>query len=134
VRKSRPDDEVLEFTLGLLHLRFNNLEEARARFKSSVKSRPTNVEAWYNLSVVELRLGNKPASEEAHKRFQALTDAHTTISNLEKMVAATPKDPAKRVALADAYAHVGNRLGTYWQLNIAHRLAPGDAKIDASFT
>ncbi len=124
--KNVPDSSSLEFTLGLLHLRFNNIEVARERFKRSVAVRPADAEAWYNLSVAELRLGNKAASEEARKRYQRLSDIRTEMSNLEKSVSSTPSDALLRLRLAKAYERAGNPLGAYWQANTSARLSPND--------
>jgi Flp pilus assembly protein TadD len=129
--RSRPNDETLMFTLGLLHLRFNALEAARTQFQHCVVIRPTDAEAWYNLSVVELRLGNNAASEAARKRFQKVSDMRTETAILEKKVGARPSDPDLRLALSQSYERAGNLLGAYWQANTAARIAPNSSKAAA---
>jgi len=126
VIKRLPDNANLELTLGLLHLRFNNIELARERFKHCVALRPSDAEAWYNLSVAELRLGNDAASGEARKSYQKLSDLRNEMSNLEKRVGAYPSDHVLRSKLAKVYERSGNPLGAYWQGYTAARLAPNN--------
>jgi len=123
-RKSRPGDDNLLLTAGLLHLRFNDVSKAKERLEESVRIAPKNASAWYNLSVVEQRQGNTSGYEAARKRFQKLTDIHTNTVNLEKSVASKPRDAELRLQLSKAYKHAGNLTGAYWQLTIAKRLAP----------
>ena len=121
-----PNISGLEFTLGLLHLRFNNVSEARNRFSSYLKTHPKDAEAWYNLSVAEMRLGNNAAFEAARKKHQQIADLRTQVSDSEKRVGSRASDPELRIQLARAYEHVGNWLGAYWQSNTAARLVPAN--------
>jgi tetratricopeptide (TPR) repeat protein len=131
-REVRPDDDNMLLTEGLLHLRFNALDEARKSLKQSVRIAPKNASAWYNLSVVEQRQGNDAAYESARSRFQTLTDIHTNTVNMEKSVSASPRNPDLRLKLSSAYRQGGNMTGSYWQLKIASELKPEDAGIRKS--
>ncbi|MEP6755660.1 MAG: tetratricopeptide repeat protein [Chthonomonadales bacterium] len=122
VALDRPEDEGIHFTLGGLHLRFGNVEEARKQMELCVTLSPKHAEGWYNLAMAERRAGNNSASDKAMKVFQKLSDDHNRIIGAEKKVSAAPRDASFRAQLAEAYLNSENYVGAYWQYWTAAKL------------
>jgi len=114
----------LIYTLALLHVRFNALDDAKARLLESLKNEPDNAEAWYNLGLVEKRLGNDEVAASATRKFQELSKVHDAQVVAEKKVAADLDNIDHRVALSRAYLRGGNTVGAYWQLRVALQIKP----------
>jgi tetratricopeptide (TPR) repeat protein len=125
----QPNNEYLAFTLGQLHLRFNNLEPARIQLIRSTKLRPGYTEAWYNLARVEQRLGDDAASKRANAEFERLSALHDNTVIAEKRVAANSKDSHARIELARRYTAAGNIVGAYWQYMTAIKLQPDNKDV-----
>ena len=131
--KEQPNNENLSFTLGQLHLRFNNLEEARIHLIRSTKLRPAYAEAWYNLARVEERLGDATASKRANDEFQRLSSLHDNAVIAEKRVAANVKDSKARIELARRYHDAGNLIGAYWQYLTAMKMEPDNKALRTEY-
>lgn len=63
----KPDDPEAYYNLGTLHLRRNNLKEARQYLEQTLKLRPNYPEAWNNLGMIA---GQQGQAEEAIRDFQ----------------------------------------------------------------
>ena len=119
-------NDTLALNLGQLHLRFQNLEKARFFFRKAISIKPSNSDAWYNLSRAEMLSGRKAESEAADREFQRLSRLHNDAVVAEKRVGANLKDPAARLELVRKYRAQGNILGAYWQVRAALLLKPDD--------
>ena len=123
--QDEPDNDMMAFTLGQLHLRFQNLEEAHRYLKRAIQLKPSNIEAWYNLGRVEQLLGNAKEAESDTREYQRLMVLHDGAIIAEKKVAANVHDPKARLELARCYKATGNYIGAYWQLKTALMLQSG---------
>ncbi|HLK57766.1 MAG TPA: tetratricopeptide repeat protein [Chthonomonadaceae bacterium] len=133
VLRARPNDENLAFTLGLLHLRFNAYPEALRNFQRVIAMDPNRVDVWYNVSVIEQRMGDTAASQKARARSQELRALHDGALVLEKRILAGPTDPALRVQLARLYAKQNNLVGALGQYKVALQLKPDQPQVATEF-
>lgn len=122
--KDEPENDMMAFTLGQLHLRFQNLEGARRFLKRAIELKPSNIEAWYNLGRVEQLLGNQKEAGRDTREYQRLMVLHDGAIIAEKKVAANVHDPKARLELARCYRATGNFVGAFWQLKTALMLQP----------
>ncbi len=119
----------LIYTLALLHVRFNALDDAKRRLLESLKNEPDNAEAWYNLGLVEKRLGNDAVAASATRKFQELSKIHDAQVVAEKKVAADLDNVEHRLTLARAYRRGGNTVGAYWQMRVALQIKPNQPSV-----
>jgi tetratricopeptide (TPR) repeat protein len=120
------ENDTLALTLGQLHLRFQNLERASFFFQKAIAIKPSNADAWYNLSRAEMLSGRKAESQAADREFTRLSRLHNDAVIAEKKVSANFKDFPARLELSEKYRAQGNIIGAYWQVRTALLLKPGD--------
>jgi tetratricopeptide (TPR) repeat protein len=126
--KQTPDNGNLLFTLGQLHLRFMNLEEAYRCLKQAAERRPNNAKAWYNLGRVEQLRGHPEEAARADALFKKEIALHENAILAVKKVLADLKDPVARLELSRRFRAEGNLRGAYTQLKTALALKPDFAK------
>ncbi len=63
----KPDNPEAYYNLGTLHLRQNNLQQARQNIEQTLKLRPNYPEAWNNLGMIAAQQGQ---AEEAVRAFE----------------------------------------------------------------
>ena len=74
----KPDDPEAYYNLGTLHLRRNDLQQARQYMEQTLKLRPNYPEAWNNLGMIAAQQGQP---DEAVRDFQqSLSQSRTTPS------------------------------------------------------
>jgi tetratricopeptide (TPR) repeat protein len=66
-----PDDPILFYTLGWVYSHSKRYKEAAVAFRFAIKLDPEYAEARYNLSIVELRLGNRNGAIEQYSMLKA---------------------------------------------------------------
>ena len=121
----KPDDPEAYYNLGTLHLRQNDLQQARQYMEQTLKLRPNYPEAWNNLGMIAAQQGQ---AEEAVRNFQQSIDqrpnyaiALLNLGNLYRRQGASgeaqtllqraleiqPDDPETNYSLGMLYAQQG---------------------------
>ncbi len=139
----KPDDPEAYYNLGTLHLRQNNLQQARHYLEQTLKLRPNYPEAWNNLGMIAAQQGQ---ADEAVRDFQqsislrpnyavallnlgnlyrrkgAFPDAETL---LNRALEIQPDDPETNYSLGMFYAQQGQTQSAADYLQKAIALRPG---------
>ncbi len=81
-----PEDPVLNYNLGVLLLKSNQLTAALKPLKLTLSLQPDNLEAWVNLGVAEARLGHYGAAMKEFRRvLQSDPDHSQARYNLQQL-------------------------------------------------
>lgn len=131
-----PDDIALPLTMAGLQMRFAHMDDARRTYENVVARLPDHSDAWFNLSTVYDRLGDRASAKIARSKFQDLMDRQTAVVELTKRALMKPQDAALHVALSDAQRRAGDNDAAYHELRRACELAPTNvglrARLDAA--
>lgn len=126
-----PDDIALPLTMAGLQTRFAHMDDARRTYESVVARLPDHSDAWFNLSAVYDRLGDRASAKIARAKFQELMDRQTAVVELTKRSLLKPQDAALHVALSDAQRRAGDNDAAYRELRRACELAPTNVSLRA---
>lgn len=106
------DSPAARYVLGRAYLRLQKWDEARRQFEASIRLDPEYFHAYYGLSQVLARLGEKEASQQTLAQFKKLkekTEASQTLARQEGEVVRTARRAAPvLVAAGNAYQHHGD--------------------------
>jgi cytochrome c-type biogenesis protein CcmH/NrfG len=127
--QASPDDTALYLTLAGLQMRFARMAEARRSYETAIGKSPDNPDAWFNLSTVYTRLGDRDSAAFARKKFQEILDRQTIIVELTKKSLAHPNDSALFIALSAAQRRAGDMQGAYRSLQRAAALDPANKRL-----
>jgi Flp pilus assembly protein TadD len=129
--QASPDDVAIPLHLAGLQMKFGRMEEAKRSYEMVVAATPDHSDAWFNLSNVYTRLGDRASASVARTRFQRLLDRETRVVELTKQTLLHPQDARLQATLSEALRAMGDDVKAYRALQRACELAPNDAKLRA---
>lgn len=109
------DIEVVKLT-GYAHLDRGELEAAREEFATIVEQEPFDVEALYQLALIERQLGHDGVYEELMHRKEASQKLYEEMTDLSRKILTDPLDAGSRDRLAEICTQLGKeKMAEVWR-------------------